>query len=244
MCPTRAKVRILLAEDNAVNRKLAKLMLDKLGYETDMASNGVEAVLAFDERPYDLILMDCFMPEMNGFEATHEIRGREKNGQHTPIVALTASAQRGDREECLAAGMDDYLAKPVHEHELVVILQRWLRHPDDAEVLAPEALERLGELPSGGEVIREVATLYLDDSPLRIEAIRQAAERHDAAAVANAAHGLKGSSANVGAARVQALAAKLEEMGRSGKLDGVKAVVEQLTLEYDRVQQQLRAMIG
>jgi HPt (histidine-containing phosphotransfer) domain-containing protein len=188
--------------------------------------------------------MDCFMPELNGFEATREIRRREENGQHTPIVALTASAQKGDREDCLAAGMDDYLTKPVHEHELVVILQRWLKRPVEDEVVDAQALERLRELQSGGEVIREVAGLYVDDSPLRIDAIQKAAERHDAAAIADAAHALKGSSANVGATRVQALAAKLEEMGRSGNLDGVGAVVDQLIREYDRVQRQLRAMTG
>jgi two-component system, sensor histidine kinase and response regulator len=244
MCPTREIERILLAEDNAVNRKLATLMLDKLGYRTDTANNGVEAVMAFDERRYDLILMDCFMPEMNGFEATREIRAREKIGQHTPIVALTANTQKGDREECLAAGMDDYLTKPVHENALVEILQRWLGRKPEEGVLDAEALDRLRELPSGDALIREVAALYVDDSALRLDAIRKAADRHDAAAIADAAHALKGGSANVGATQVQALAAKLEEMGRSGNLDGVGAVVEQLMRECDRAGQQLRAMTG
>jgi len=245
MCPTRENDRILLAEDNAVNRKLATLLLDKLGYRTDTANNGVEAVLAFDEQRYDLILMDCFMPEMNGFEATREIRAREKNGRHTPIVALTASAQKGDREECLAAGMDDYLTKPLHENDLVKVLGRWLRESPPDDVLDAEALERLREMPSGGDsLIREVAALYLSDSLMRLEAIRNAVERHDAAAIADAAHALRGSSANVGATRVQNLAGKLEEMGRSGNLDGVRAAFDELMREYDRAQQQLRAMIG
>ena len=117
---------MLVAEDNPVNQRVAVRMLQRLGMSADVASNGHEAVQSYDRQPYDAILMDCQMPELDGFEATEIIRSRERSGKRTPIVAMTASAMRGDRERCLAAGMDDYLAKPVTFENLRVVLGRWL----------------------------------------------------------------------------------------------------------------------
>jgi CheY-like chemotaxis protein len=119
--------RILVVEDNAVNQMVAVRLLEKLGYSADIAANGIEALSAVQRISYDLMLMDCQMPEMDGFEATMRLRRRETGiGCHIPIIAMTANAMAGDRESCLAAGMDDYIAKPVRIEELKAKLEQWL----------------------------------------------------------------------------------------------------------------------
>jgi two-component system sensor histidine kinase/response regulator len=123
--------RILVAEDNAANLKVAVRMVERLGYRADVAGNGTEALHALDRVPYDAVLMDCQMPEMDGYEATREIRKAEQNGRHVPIIAMTASAMAGDRERCLAAGMDDYISKPVKLHIVAAVLERWLGSDGD-----------------------------------------------------------------------------------------------------------------
>jgi CheY-like chemotaxis protein len=123
--PEVLHARVLVAEDNAVNVKVATRMLAKYGCRVDVAANGLEAVELFGQLPYDVVFMDCQMPEMDGFEATAEIRRLEGSGRHTPIVALTANAMSGDRERCLASGMDDFLSKPIKEEALAAALHRW-----------------------------------------------------------------------------------------------------------------------
>jgi CheY-like chemotaxis protein len=117
---------VLVAEDNPVNQRVAVRMLERLGLQADVAKDGLAAIRCLARRSYDLVLMDCQMPELDGFEATAEIRATEAPGQRTTIIAMTASAMHGDRERCLAAGMDDYVAKPVRIDELRVVLERWL----------------------------------------------------------------------------------------------------------------------
>jgi CheY-like chemotaxis protein len=118
--------RILIVEDNAANLKVAVRMVERLGYRADVAGNGSEALHVLGQVHYDAVLMDCQMPEMDGYEATREIRRGEDDGRHLPIIAMTASAMAGDRERCLAAGMDDYISKPVKLHIVAAVLERWL----------------------------------------------------------------------------------------------------------------------
>ena len=135
-------VRVLVAEDNVVNTKLAVMLLERFGCKVQTATNGVEALVALGRGPVDVVLMDCEMPDMDGFEATREIRQREHDQRHTPIIAMTANAMDSDRERCLAAGMDDYLAKPVRSQALHAMLERWCPAPESGTVPAPPARAR------------------------------------------------------------------------------------------------------
>jgi len=120
------RARVLVADDNATNQKVAVRMLQRLGYRGDVASTGAEAVAMLDSAHYDAVLMDCQMPEMDGYEAARQIRHNERGGRRVPIIAMTADAQPGERERCLAAGMDDYISKPVKLHVVAAVLERWL----------------------------------------------------------------------------------------------------------------------
>jgi PAS domain S-box-containing protein len=223
--PARKKrFRVLVAEDNAVNQKVALRQLEKLGYEADVAANGLEAVAAIRRQPYDLVLMDCQMPEMDGFQATAEIRKLEAEGRRTPIVAMTAHALQGDQDKCLASGMDGYISKPVRLEVLADVLRLW-DSPLDSFVI--KELRELGGADSRA-FMAELAGAYLKDLPGRLEAIRAAARTNDRDALRLAAHALKGSSANMGAKRLQKLCLLLEDAARSGSLQGVAELLAEL----------------
>jgi len=231
--PLRTDVRVLIAEDNPVNQKVALRQLERAGIPANAVANGIEAVEAVSRGDYALVLMDVQMPEMDGFAAAKELRRR---GSAVPIVALTANALAGDRERCLDAGMNDYLSKPIVEEELVRVLDRFLpRAPLDGQVL-----DRLREVSP--DFVREIAVVYLDDAPARLAALREAVQKQDAHAVSTAAHAFRSGSANIGATAVSALCGELERMGREESLSDAARTLADLEREYARVEQALREL--
>ncbi len=257
---SRTRARLLVAEDNAVNQKVAAKMLESLGYRVDVVSNGLEAVNALAHIPYEAILMDCHMPEMDGYEATREIRRREeKTGHHTPVIALTASAMRGDRELAAEAGMDDYVTKPAKKEALEETLTKWVS-PDRDPAPSPEsgegpadleatgdpldraALGNLREL-GGPEMLEELAEMFDHDARDGLAELEKAFEEGDASAVKVIAHKLKGSSGNMGAKRMSEICAKLENVGASGDLSDARGLLEGLKAEVERVRPALAAEV-
>jgi PAS domain S-box-containing protein len=251
------RLRVLLAEDNAVNRKLAIRLLEKSGHEVLVASNGKE-VLDFFERErehdvrFDLILMDVQMPIMGGLEATAEIRKWEQaNGGHIPIIAMTAHAMKGDREICLEAGMDDYVAKPVQQAELLRAIDRVMTAADvfpsgDDHSEPPEppfdrekALERV----CGDEaLLAEIAAIFVEEYPDLMRQIQSAVERRDADALAPLAHTLKGSIGNFCAPKAFDAALRLEKMGKSDDLTDIDKAWANLEMEVERVKDALEEL--
>lgn len=215
--------RILLAEDNAVNQRVASAMLQKLGCSVTIAGNGREAVERWRAEAYDLVLMDCQMPELDGFAATGEIRRRERDtGRHTIIIAMTANALEGDREKCLAAGMDDYLSKPVTRARLEEVLQRWLvpaATPVVAEtqVIDPDRLA--AATGDDAELAREILAIFADGLPELLARIEAAARQDDFSRLAAVAHELKGSAGNVGALPLSQAATAVEAAAKQGRQD-------------------------
>ncbi|MBM3130380.1 MAG: response regulator [Chloroflexi bacterium] len=256
-------VRVLLVEDNVVNQQVAVYMLEARGYRVDVMANGREALDALERATYDLVLMDCQMPVMDGFETTAHIRQREGAARHTPIIALTAHALRGERDKCIAAGMDDYLAKPITPDALYATLRRWIRSgargepapenipplapPDASEeepILDPKVLASFRQLQEPGEpdIIAQLIALFLSELPTKVAALRHAIEQNDASRLAKAAHTLKGSSANMGARRAAHACLELEQLGKAGDLTGVGDLFARLEQELARAQQALEQM--
>ncbi len=220
--------RILVADDNVVNQRVAARILDQLGYRVDVVPDGVEALAALAATPYDAVLMDCHMPEMDGFEATRRIRAGESGNRHTPIIALTADAMAGDRERCLAAGMDDYLAKPIRPAEVDAMLRNWLgigatpavsEAPGEAAAgLDPVMLRDLIELESSQPgFLDELLTVFTTDMGRDLPHLAELVAAGDNEAAARLAHRLKGSSRNIGAARLGDLLARVEHRMRDAE---------------------------
>ncbi len=260
--------RILVAEDNEVNQQVTVAMLQALGCEVEAVENGQLALDRLANESFDLVLMDCQMPTMDGFAATREIRAREKaareSGSETrrlPIIALTAHAMRGDRQECLAAGMDDYLTKPFTKDELRELLRRWLPasggtasrpekspadrstavKPERAFRFDPAALRRLAKLGKGDEFVSRVVDRYLSSSTKLLAALRDAVGASDPEAVTAAAHPLKSSSAQIGAVRLSALCKELEALARSGSLEGAAKLCDEIAAEHESTCERLAA---
>lgn len=252
--------RILVAEDNVVNQKLAVRMLDRLGYQPDVVSNGQEAVTAFERESYAAIVMDCQMPTMDGYAATRSIRKQEQESgdaqkrAHIPIIALTANAMPGDRERCKAAGMDDYLSKPVKTDDLGLILQRWAPLPTAADAPAPmprremsmgdarvfDAAAMLANIGGDAELFDQLIRLFLDRHGILMKDIETAIGQADASALERAAHSLKGTAANLCAPDVVLVAGQLEATGRLGTLTEAPSLLVQL----DRTVQELLPVLS
>ena len=241
--------RILLAEDNPVNQKIAFNMLTKRGHDVVVAGNGKEALeLLYDKDglPFDIILMDVQMPEMDGLEATAAIRDRErKTGAHIPIVALTAHAMKGDRETCLAAGMDGYVTKPIKMDELFEVIRQLLidktlsfTSPPKARITGNEAFNResaLAAVDGDMELFREVVGLFLAEYPKTLSDISAAIDAGDAYGLNRSAHSIKGSVSNFGARSAYDVALSLENMGKHEELGEARKTYALLELEMERL---------
>jgi len=259
--------RLLLAEDNPVNQEVALGILQIEGYQVTVAKNGAEAVEAFSKSAFDLVLMDCHMPEMDGFEATRKIREMEKQGnlKRIPIVALTANAMQQDREECLNAGMDDHLSKPYSRLQMRETLDRWL--PADGvdepaadkvenahakgsgkvvSILDRSAVEGLRALQTidNPDLFTRIIDAYLDDTPKVLEKMRQAMAADDMFEIAKAAHTLKSSSANVGAVEFSDRCKQLEASARRGSVGMVRELLSDVQVAYTSVESALRVERG
>ncbi len=251
--PDGSQPRILVAEDNAVNQKVAMRILERLGCLADAVADGLEAVQVLSRIPYDLVLMDIQMPNMDGLTATMRIREPASRvlNPGVPIIAMTAHAMKGDRERCLASGMDDYLDKPVQMTRLADALTRWISTDEGASRNASVqtgtrmfSLAMLTEEMGLDEAeAKEVLSLFLDDMPSQLAALRHAAVGGLAPTVKNLAHSVKGACANVGAERLRDIAYRLECMGAAGDLNDVEIVLHDLEAEYESVAEEMRRLI-
>jgi PAS domain S-box-containing protein len=249
-----ARGKVLLVEDNLINQQVALGILQIQGYGVTVVNNGREALDAHAQGDFDLILMDCHMPEMDGFEATKAIRAREKaSGERVPIVALTANAMAQDREACLSAGMDDHLAKPFSMLTLQNMLDRWMpkaaTHPAAAEpaerspakgagVLERQVLDELAKVRTNGkpELLTRVINLYVAESPKLMQKLKQAAAAGDAPEIARCAHSLKSSSANIGAKTLSRHCEEIEASARRADTAEARKILARAEPEHGRVQ--------
>jgi two-component system, sensor histidine kinase and response regulator len=255
----RARKRILLVEDNLVNQQVAMRMIEKLGYKLDIVGNGRGALEKLAGKDYDLILMDCQMPEIDGYSATQEIRRRESSSRHTSIIGLTAHALSGDRENCIRAGMDDYLCKPVMLEDLAATLDKWLHSPvpkpaaglpakaspSEATVNARFAeaavdVSVLAELrqyqkPCEPDFVTELIGVFIDDLADRLSEIRSGLQAADTYRINQAAHALKGASAELGARRMQEICARLEFSAATGSIESAPSMLRELEAEAESV---------
>jgi CheY-like chemotaxis protein/HPt (histidine-containing phosphotransfer) domain-containing protein len=275
---SRMPLEILLCDDNAINQKVALRLIQQMGYHPDQATNGLEALAALDQKPYDLIFMDVMMPEMGGFEATQQIRKRQRQRSQFPnykdpiiIVAMTANAMQGDREKCLAAGMDDYMAKPIRPEDVRSIIERWAPklelaaqaapcaalsstangngsstpHPPKPTNDCPVDMERLNEFTDGNpESLRELVTLYLDQTSGQLEHLEAAVASRNAAEARRLAHSCAGASATCGMRRLVPLLREIERQGIEGQLTNADEVCRAATREFELIRKFLEGQLA
>jgi len=246
--------RILLAEDHPINREVALAILGRLGFDADPVGNGAEAVRALQKIDYDLVLMDCEMPEVDGYEATRQIRnpGTGALNPRVPIVAVTANAMPGDREKCLQMGMDDYLAKPIEPEAVAQVLARWLPttrvkgSSRKAAIPSPcdNIFDRIGLMKRlGGNqgLAEKLVQGFLDDTPSQLCILRKQLEDSDAPSARRQAHKLKGAAATLSANALRAVAFQAEQAAMAGQLNRVAELLPAMEDEFERVK---AAMLG
>ncbi len=248
--------RILLVEDNPVNQQIALVQLQKLGHSVRAASNGSDALGAFENETFDLILMDCQMPVMDGYEATAEIRSREGDLGHIPIIAMTANAMQGDRERCLEAGMDDYISKPIRPADLMRVLGRWgasvadkpQERPDQAikgtakeQAVDLAVLDEFSKFAGAGNrgLVIELLNIFLADAPKRIATLESALADRDGKTIKQAAHALKGSCLTLGAGRMKEICEALEDEHSITVGPEAVSLIKRLREEFELVAQVL-----
>jgi len=254
-------LNILVAEDNDINQKVASSLLEKQGHTVSVARNGIEAISLWETGSFDLVFMDVQMPEMDGLTATTVIRDRElaTGKKRTPIIAMTAHAMKGDRERCLSAGMDNYVPKPIEAellHEVLEIATARIGKsaaglPGDqvssTDRQASNAIDlksALARLGGDEELMKEAASMFLEECPSLLSNIKSAFIDRDAHSLELASHALKGTISNFGAANACELAFKLEIMGRESKLDSNNNLVAALEMEVERVATALTAFVA
>jgi CheY-like chemotaxis protein/HPt (histidine-containing phosphotransfer) domain-containing protein len=261
----RLPLRILVAEDNSVNQRVALLLLEQLGYSADVAANGYEVLAALHRQPYDVVLMDVQMPDMDGLEATRRIQAEWPEAQRPRVVAMTASALVADRNACLSAGMDGFLSKPILIRELQAALRNVAVRPAPAApapvaapapspeppsaelpLLDPVYLDRLRQLEeaSGRSIVAEIVESFLGDMPRRLSRMREALAAGDAAGLSFAAHALKGAGAQLGAARLAALCHDLDLRARENALGGAAGMIDEIEREIESLAPLLRQRSG
>jgi PAS domain S-box-containing protein len=248
-----SRARILIAEDNPVNQKVAALQVEKLRYRADVVSNGVEALDALSKIQYDIVLMDCQMPEMDGYEATRQIRRWEGARKRTVVIAMTANALEGDREKCLAAGMDDYLSKPVRSEELRAVLERWqpaAPSPQGAGESPPEDdsppvdMGRLFDAAGGDEeLVRELVEIYLRQMGADVERLKAAVGTNSTEEVRHIVHTATGGGATLGMVALDEPLQALERLSDGNELRDAAQLVERIGMELERVQDYLHSSL-
>jgi CheY-like chemotaxis protein/HPt (histidine-containing phosphotransfer) domain-containing protein len=266
--PPRTDFKILLVEDYPTNQQVAMAYLSKGGYDVRLAENGQEAIIALMENPFDLILMDVQMPVLDGMQATREIRQLERakelptsaglRGERIPIIAMTAHAMKGDKEKCLAAGMDDYIAKPLKKEELLRIIRKWtnrnngdsLRTPEsDAEI--PGGDENAGSSPidfayalsefdGDRKVLVEIIGIFSRNVSKQLMLIRNAIQENNSEVVRMEGHSIKGGAANLRAVKLAAVAYELEQIGKANRLEKAAPALADLEQEFNLLLQYLR----
>ena len=248
--------RLLLAEDNAINQKVAVAMLSGAGYRVDTVLDGRAAVQAAAAHHYDAILMDCQMPEMNGYEATAAIRAREGPDRHTPIIAMTAGARRQDRDRCLAEGMDAYVSKPVSKEALLALIARWLPRGERAAVPLRAGRRstdpvidsavfdelRAADDPGQSTFLVEIVEQFVTDATAGLALLRAALASNDVDAVGRLAHSLKGSSGQLGGVRLASSCSRLETAAADGRLDEAGGDLDDVELEFEEMRRLLLAL--
>jgi CheY-like chemotaxis protein/HPt (histidine-containing phosphotransfer) domain-containing protein len=233
----RHPMRILVVEDSTINQKLAVGMLSKFGYVADLASNGADAVEMARRNPYDLVFMDLQMPVMDGLEATRRIHAALPAGQRPRIVAMTANALPSDRQRCIDAGMDDYIAKPILPAAVQALLEKWAPQrapaPDpDAGLLNEPVLRELAAL--GEQMLKGLVDDWLREAPAVVGAMKQHAHDGDPAEVARRAHKLGGTSASLGASGVAEVCYRIEEQVRGGDASALPSLIDELEMRFAR----------
>jgi signal transduction histidine kinase/CheY-like chemotaxis protein len=238
-------LRVLLAEDNPINQRLAIALLEKRGHTVAVAANGKEAVSAVSAGAFDLVLMDVQMPEMGGFEATAAIRALERSsGRHVPIIGLTAHAMKGDRERCLEAGMDGYVAKPLRPNQLFEAIDDLVMPPPSRKPPATVASEVLDRFDGDLSFFRETLLAFAADVPKDIEQVRAAIRSGNSGALEHAAHRFRGAALTFGTSELTELTGQLERMGRAAVLDGAAVAAARLEPAAASVVAQMHALCG
>jgi len=240
----KPKATLLVVEDNPINQEVARSQVEKMGYRADIAKDGIDALAMLERGDYALVLMDCHMPQMDGFETTARIRGRSDAKALIPIIAVTASGGAGERDKCLQAGMDDFLLKPFRKGELSDKLTKWVPSSSKSEQAATSSgavsetaedvasgLKQLEE-DYGKEMVMKIVGMFIPDAETRIAQIDRAIKQQDFRALEESAHGLKSGAANIGATEMSHLCQQLERQGELGLISDAPETMKELVASW------------